>query len=362
MAHHYEERLEKDLNRIRERIATMGELVQESLRNSVHALLTGNQKLAAATILSDMPINRLMREIDALCHRFIAVHLPSAGPLRFISSVIRTNVELERIGDYAVTICRETVQLPQPPKGELATKVELMAEQTRLMLKQAVDAFNEGNADAARTTMAMAGQIDRAFDAIFDELVHEGSGWSLKDIMGLFVVFHRLERVAAQSKNICEETVFAATGKTKAPKTYRILFLDQDNSCLSQMAEAVARKNYPNSGKYSSAGRQAAEEIDPALNEFLQRRGFDLGQMLPSNLDLAPAELANFHVIVSLQGPVKSYIEELPFHTIPLEWDLGACPSGLSKEETQQRLEELYREVAAQVQELMETLRGEGAN
>lgn len=362
MAHHYEERLEKDLNRIRERIATMGELVQESLKNAVHALLTGNHKLASATILSDMPVNRLMREIDGLCHRFIAVHLPSAGHLRIISSVIRTNIELERIGDYAVTICRESVQLPNPPKGVLASKIELMADETRRMLTQALDAFNEGNADAAKATMGMAAQIDRTFDAIFEELTHAESGWELKDIMGLFVVFHRLERVAAQSKNICEETVFAVTGETKAPKTYRILFLDQDNSCLSQMAEAIARKNYPNSGKYSSAGRQAAEKINPDLNEFLQQRGFDLGQMLPSNLELAPPELANYHVIVSLQGALMSYLPELPFHTIGLEWDLGSCPSGLPQEATQQRLEELYREIAAQVQDLMETLRGEEAN
>lgn len=362
MAHHYEERLENDLNRIRERVATMGSLVQESLKNAVHALLTGNDKLASATILSDMPVNRLMREIDALCHRFIAVHLPSAGHLRIISSVIRTNIELERIGDYAVTICRESVQLPNPPKGALASKVELMADETRRMLTQAIDAFNQGNADAAKATMGMAAQVDRTFDTIFDELVHEQGDWELKDIMGLFVVFHRLERVAAQSKNICEETVFAVTGQTKAPKTYRVLFLDQDNSCLSQMAEAIARKNYPNSGKYSSAGRQAAEEINPDLDNFLQQRGFDLSQMLPSNLDLAPAELAHFHVIVSLQGPVKSYIEGLPFHTVPLEWDLGSCPTGLPQEETQQRLEELYREIAANVQDLMETLRGEGAS
>lgn len=362
MAHHYEERLENDLNRIRERVATMGSLVQESLKNAVHALLTGNDKLASATILSDMPINRLMREIDALCHRFIAVHLPSAGHLRIISSVIRTNIELERIGDYAVTICRESIQLPNPPKGSLASRIELMAEDTRTMLGQAVDAFNQSNADTARATMGMAAQIDRTFDTMFDELVHKQGDWELKDIMGLFVVFHRLERVAAQSKNICEETVFAVTGQTKAPKTYRILFLDQDNSCLSQMAEAIARKNYPNSGKYSSAGRQAAEKINPDLNEFLQQRGFDLGQMLPSNLDLAPPELADLHVIVSLQGPIKAYIPELPFHTVGLEWDLGSCPTGLPEAESQQRMEALYREIAAQVQELMETLRGEGAD
>lgn len=359
---HYEERLEKDLGRIRSRVATMGELVQSSLKNAIHALLTGNRKLASATILSDMPINRLMREIDQLCHRFIAVHLPSAGHLRLISSIIRTNIELERIGDYAVTICRESAQLSRPPRGILAKEVELMGTEAGDMLAQAIQSFNEGNAEAAKATMALAAQIDRTFDAVFDELVSEGGDWGLKELMGLFVVFHRLERVAAQSKNICEETVFAVTGATKAPKVYRILFLDQDNSCLSQMAEAIARKNYPNSGRYRSAGQLAAQRLEPQTAAFLEQRGFDIGELRPKALDLAPSELADLHVIVSLQGPVQDYIPELPFHTVALEWDLGACPAGLSNDQAQQHLEALYREISANVQELMETLRGEEAN
>ncbi len=359
---HYEERLEKDLNRIRTQVATMAELVQASLKNAIHALLTGNQKLASATILSDMPVNRLMREIDQLCHRFIAVHLPSAGHLRLISSIIRTNIELERIGDYAVTICRESVQLSKPPRGILAKEVELMGAEAGRMLEQAIKAFNEGNAEAAKATMTLAAQIDRTFDTVFSELVSEGGDWELKELMGLFVVFHRLERVAAQSKNICEETVFAVTGETKAPKVYRILFLDQDNSCLSQMAEAIARKNYPNSGRYRSAGQTAAQRLDPQTAAFLEQRGFDIGNLKPKALDLAPPELADFHVIISLQGTVKGYLPELPFHSVALEWDVGTPPAGLAAEQGHQRLEEVYREIAAQVQELMETLRGEGAN
>ena len=70
----------------------------------MHALLTRDRELAAEVILGDLPINREVRAIDALCHAFVARHLPSAGHLRFVSSVLRLNVELERIGDYAVTI------------------------------------------------------------------------------------------------------------------------------------------------------------------------------------------------------------------------------------------------------------------
>jgi protein-tyrosine-phosphatase len=230
------------------------------------------------------------------------------------------------------------------------------------MLSQAMDAFNQGNADAARATMGMAKQVDRTFDNIFDELVHEKSDQKLKDIMGLFVVFHRLERVAGQSKNLCEETIFAATGQGKAPKVYRILFLDRDGSCLAPMAEAIARKNYPNSGSYRSAGSQGGGELNASLLKFLEQHGLALDDTGANKLDLAPQELNDLHVIVSLQDPINSHIPELPFHTVGLEWDLGSCPEGLPEEEAQQRLEALYREIAAQVQELMETLRGEGAN
>ena len=108
---HLEERLEHDLNHIRDHIARMGADVEQALEAAFRALESGDDRLAFKTILSDLPINRHMREIDRLCHAFIAVHLPSAGHLRLISSVIRANIILERIGDYAVTIAREAVQL-----------------------------------------------------------------------------------------------------------------------------------------------------------------------------------------------------------------------------------------------------------
>ena len=86
---HYEERLEQDLGKIREQIAAMAGKVEEGLKNAVRALQTGDCKLASTVILADHPINRSMREIDRLCHAFIAVHLPSAGHLRLLSSAVR---------------------------------------------------------------------------------------------------------------------------------------------------------------------------------------------------------------------------------------------------------------------------------
>ena len=359
---HYEERLDRDLKQIRERIAEMAGMVEEAVNNSVHALRTGNLKLASATILADHPVNRLMREIDQLCHGFIARHLPSAGHLRFLSSVIRANIQLERIGDYAVTIAREAIQLQVAPAGMLARELDRVAGETQLMLRQAMTAFNELNADTARSTMVLEEQMEHDLDAIYAELATNDDREKVKGVLAIFAVFTQLKRIADQAKNICEETVFAVTGDTKAPKVYNILFIDEDNSCQSQIAEAIARKNFPESGNYSSGGRSEAPELNQAMVEFMDRHGVSMEKAVPKPLDQTPLDLSILHVIVSLQGPVHSYFSQIPFHTTPLEWDIGSAPAGTGTESDERRLEEMYHDIALQVSDLMEILRGEGAS
>jgi phosphate transport system protein len=358
---HYEERLERDIAGIRRQAAEMAALVETAVKNAMHALQTGNTRLAAATILSDHPINRTMRRIDALCHKFIALHLPSAGPLRLLSSVIRANIELERIGDYAVTIAREVIQLEAPPSGPLARELERVGNETMLMLRQSISAFNELNAEKARSTMLMEEQMESDLDLIYAELMANVDRAAVKKLLAMFAIFNQLKRVADQAKNLCEETVFAVTGDPKAPKVYNILFLDEDNSCQSRMAEALARKLFPGSGNYRSAGREPATAFNPAMLKFLEDHGItiDTGTK-PAALDMTPLELTTQHVIVSLQGPVNGYLEQVPFHTTPLEWDVVPIQPGTGPVDTA-ILEELYRELAVHVRDLMETLRGEGA-
>lgn len=359
---HYEERLERDLNRIKQQLALVAGLVEDSLGDAIHALLTGNDKLAYATVLGDQAINRASRALDRMCHGFIALHLPSAGHLRLMSAIIRTNLALERLGDYSVTICRESVQLSDRPEGMVARELELMAGDSRQMLKQAVAAFTDANADQAKATMGMADQVERTFDSVFTDLVGEGDQLAVKDLFAYLVVFNMLERISDQAKNICEETVFSVTGEAKAAKIYRILFVDEDNSALGPMAEAIARKTFPESGNYFSAGRQAAAAVDPKMIDLLQERGIEFGNRTPKTLDLSRQQLSDCHVIVSLQGSAKSYLEAVPFHTTLLDWDVGALPGDLPNDQARQRYEALYREIAVQVSNLMTTLRGEEAS
>ena len=348
---HYEERLERDLSQIKKQLALLAGLVEKALADAVHALLADDDPLAYATVLADNRINAASNELDRMRMAFIGVHLPTGSHLRLMGAVVHANVALERIGDYAVTICREAVRLGRP-QGLMAREIELMASESRQMLKQAVDAFLDGNAEGAKATMVIADQVERTFDMAFSDLLGEGDHFNIQDLFAYLTVFNSLERVSDQAKNICEDTVFAVTGQAKGPKFFRILFLDEDNSLLGPIAEAIARKNFPEVGEYHSRGRTAGV-ADAQSIAVLQELGIDLGSHQPQAMPAHHQELAAYQIIVSLQGPVKSYVEQIPFHTVALEWEVSRAAGGPPD------LRTLSREIALRVSNLMGVLRGE---
>lgn len=353
----YEERLQKDLEVIRQRFREQADSVAAAVENALQAVLTADDQLAYLTVIGDARINRRMREIDALCHRFIAVHLPTAGHLRRISSGLRINNQLERLGDYAVIVSREAVRLSDVPPASVAHDLETIGDESQRMLRQATTAALDDNAEIARVTIDMHGHMEHTLDAIYENLL--ASQLPAKELVAMFVIFNMLKRVADQAKNISEEALFAVTGEEKPLKTSRVLFVDSDNTRLSKMAELVARKTSPENAYFASAGRSPGGSFDPHMLEFLQTCGIDVESDEPTSLASLRRGLDAFDVIVSVEGPVKEHVAEIPFHTSALEWQLDtpqmAAGSALAPEDYQ----EIYRAITHQVRDLMRALRGE---
>lgn len=360
----YEERLSNDMARIRDEVTVLAAAVQKAQEDSVQAALTGNRALANQTILNDHPINRKTRDINRLCHAFLAVHLPSAGHLRLISSILRLVNELERIGDYAATIAREGIQLPHLPTGILKQEIEEMAANAHHCLRQATKSFNDKDPDLAREIKVIAAQGKDRGDVAFEELVKESdnSHEQIRYLFDALILMGRLKRVSDRCKNICEETLFTVTGETKAPKVYKILFLDEQNDCQSQLAEAVAAKTFPDAGEYHSAGRLNGTALKPGLMDFMQAQGLALGPIEAKVVKPDPHKAAKFDVVVSLQGETSNYFPSQPFRTVFLDWDVGQLPEDASETECNDRYTEMYREITVRVRDLMETLRGEEAS
>jgi len=357
----YEQRLQADLDKINDQIKTMGELVQAGVSSATKAFLTDNIALANMTVISDNVINRKMRQIDHECHTFIARHLPSAGHLRLISSIIRLNIILERIGDYSVTISRESLQV-EKLDDTLMTQIDLIANEAMQMLNQSLRSFHDRNAEMAKITMNISDHMEDTMDGIYGSLSEARQQYGGKHMFALFATLSQLKRITDQSKNICEEAIFVATGQTKETKTFNILFIDETNTLLSIMAEGIGTRHFSHCARFSSAGRVPPESPDQRTVDFLNDHGMSVNNSRPKKIDFSKLELSQFHVIVALQGSVKSYLEYIPFHTVFLDWDYADFPSQGNEEEKSKWYQQCYRELTHHITELMDLMYGEGGN
>ena len=320
----YEERLQSDIDRVRRKLLLLGKGVRVALQNATNSALTQDADLATDTILGDVPINRRYRELDHLCHVFVARHFPSAGHLRFISAVMRLSKTLERIGDYAETISRAALQLSDPPPPRITEDIGMVSQHAVTMLEQSLQAFGEENRELARTTLAMAGEYAATYDRVFADLIAEGESGSreISDLFSLLAIFNRLERVIHQAKNICEQTLFVVTGKGKEDKTFDILFVGDVNSGASLLAEHYCRKAFPDVGTYQSAGWTAGEGVDPRYLAYAESKGLDLSRAVPQAFEAIAARIPDVDIIVDLSGQARKNIPKVPFHTILLTWPL----------------------------------------
>jgi len=91
--------LQKELDKLKKRILSLGATVEERVRMAKMAIETRDIFIAQNIIDSDFEIDETEMEIEEECLKILALHQPVAVDLRFISAVIKINNDLERIGD-----------------------------------------------------------------------------------------------------------------------------------------------------------------------------------------------------------------------------------------------------------------------
>ena len=361
-ATHYEEHLQRDIEWIRGKILAMSGLADRALRDSVQALVEKNLTLAYSVILRDQYIDELEQELDRLCLEFLVRQQPVALHLRFAYATIKINLELERIGDYAESISRQVLKvtalhdkLPLPLFTELA-------DVSIPMLRNAVKAFVEQNPKLARDTMEGESQADALRNKLDAELLklHQSGVVPLTALTPLQTIARRLERVADQAKNICEETLYMCTGeyvKHRGAEMLRILFVDENNSCRSQMAEAIANEISTNGFIFSSAGLEA-RAVDWRTVEFLKEKGIDISRQTSKSVSQVP-NFEHYNVIIALAKAAQKIFPPPPTKTVGLDWnveDPSRLPGSLA--DVRSAYEDTFQYINTHVRELVHALVG----
>jgi phosphate transport system protein len=104
-----------ELQKLKEKILTMGSMVEDAIKNSVLALVERDNTMAKRVIDNDRIVNTLDVEIDEESIRLIALRQPKASDLRFITTAMKITTDLERMGDLAVNIAERALELNDEP-------------------------------------------------------------------------------------------------------------------------------------------------------------------------------------------------------------------------------------------------------
>ena len=210
-----ERHFDEDLKNLKEKLLKMSSLVEESIGTSIKALMERNAELAYKVIKSDDVVNMLEIEIDDLCLKLLALHQPTAGDLRFITSTMKINNDLERIGDLAVNIGQRTLDLLKVPPLKLRLDIPKMAAAAQDMLKDSLNAFVNKDSQLAYEVCKRDDEVDDLNHDIFVTLLKANpeDQKPLERVLDLVLVAKNLERVADHSTNICEDIIYMIDGK-----------------------------------------------------------------------------------------------------------------------------------------------------
>jgi phosphate transport system protein len=206
---------ENEIQQVKDDVLLLGSMVEQAILGSVDALKKRDIKASERIFTQDKEINEKRFQIENKLMVLIATQQPMAHDLRLLASCMEIISELERMGDYAKGIANINIRMGDAPLLKPLIDVPRMAQIGVDMLHQALTAFVNEDIEVAQSIPVKDDEVDALYNQVYRELMTfviqdpttmERANW-------LLWVAHNLERVADRVTNICERTVFIATGE-----------------------------------------------------------------------------------------------------------------------------------------------------
>ena len=213
---------ETEIKQVKDEVLLLGSMVEQAIISSVESLKKRDLKASGQILENDKAINKKRFEIENQLMILIATQQPMAHDLRLLASTMEIISELERMGDYAKGIANINLRMGDQPLLKPLIDIPRMAQLGADMLHRSLTAFINEDLDTARAIPSEDDEVDGLYNQVYHELMMyviqdpktiERANW-------LLWVAHNLERVADRVTNICERTVFIATGEmTEIPSS-----------------------------------------------------------------------------------------------------------------------------------------------
>src|SRR4051812_35363465 len=205
---------EAELRELRAHSLAMGARCERSLQLALEAFWSGSPVTAAEVLALDKQIDDDEMKIDALVLRILALRQPVAYDLRFLTAALKLVTDLERIGDEAVNIA-ERAKEGRAVEHDVVSLLKRMSEQAQQMVRDALDAFVEGEPERAEEVLLRDDAVDDAYsevvDVMMDRMREEPD--DIPAAVRIIKVAKYIERVADHATNIAEEVIFMVRGE-----------------------------------------------------------------------------------------------------------------------------------------------------
>lgn len=212
-----ERHFDQELNDFNSMLLKMGAMVEKSIYVSIEALKKQDLNLAREVIEKDELIDQLELAVEDKALEILATKQPWAVDLRFVTTGMRINTELERIADLAVNIARRVLEMGGAPLLKPLIDVPKLTDLARRMVHEAIESFVKRDEEIAKEVILSDSQADELRNVINDELVNDymvKDGSTAPRAIPLLLVSRHLERMCDHATNIAEDVIFMVQAKT----------------------------------------------------------------------------------------------------------------------------------------------------
>lgn len=214
MTSHISGKFNEELEQLKNSVLAMGGQVELHLNRTLAAMKSNDKRTAEQVALDDAEVNAMELRIDEECMRIIARRQPAAGDLRLVLTVVKINVDIERIGDEVERIARVVANGDLPISERIRADMFDIGHLILEMLQNSLNAFARMDDVAAEETHAKDDKVDEQYKQLLIEVIQEMQKKDEIDPAWLEILWalRSMERIGDRCKNICEYVIYFVRG------------------------------------------------------------------------------------------------------------------------------------------------------
>lgn len=215
MRGHTHQEFEAELRNLKDRLLAMGGRCEQMIGGAVRAFEERDETLAREVMEADRSMDDDEVVVDELAVRILALRQPVGRDLRFAVAAVKASTDLERIGDEAVNIAERAIEMDLA-EGLSAPGARLpeMAQRASAMLRDALNAFVDEDANKAREVFLLDDEVDAFYGEVMRlSLDYMKDPSRIADGMRICNCAKYLERIGDHATNIAEAVIFMVEGR-----------------------------------------------------------------------------------------------------------------------------------------------------